>query len=675
MSRRERRRQQAIRMKAAPAGVLALQAIAGLAASGRVDEARAALTRTLTDDSIRAENVGEHLPIAQQLGMVAAFLGACRRLAERTENVASLIALGRCAVNARAFSDAAFAFERAVARAPESAEAHALYGVSLYQSGNSPKAREMLSRAIAIDPKNVLARNNLGSLLVKLGDVDGAIDSLGVAVSLDPANINAKLNLAEAFIKKEMYEEAFLLARDTLDAKETRERSFLVLSNIYRAICDTDRSIYYLKQAVDVTTGGDSITPYLFYLQASDTHTDEEVFAEHKRLARQFERPDARKRTHTNTPDPSRRLKVAFVSGDFYNHSVANFVTPLFRDLDKTKFEIYGLYNNGKTDTATLVLKDLADHWLNCMGMSDQALADWIEQEKIDILIDLSGHTGMHRLGTFGLKPAPVQATYLGYPGTTGLTAMDYRITCESLDPSGIAEKFHTEKLVRLPGIFAPFQPQGEAPIQDAPCSSGAPFTFACLNPIWRINPSVVKCWGKILQAVPDARMILGNVDTPMVAQRLVTLFANEGVSTERLVFQKRQQLIAYLQLHNQIDLGLDTFPYNGGTTTTYSLWMGAPVVALEGTRPAARTGSGILREAGLEDFIASTPEQYVSLAVEWAGRRDELQAMRHGLRARLKIGQTAEQAQVAADFGDALIGMWRAWCAEQMPVSVRAAS
>ncbi|MET0183007.1 MAG: tetratricopeptide repeat protein [Caulobacterales bacterium] len=665
MSRRDRRRQHAIASKApAPIAARALHSVVVLAAAGRNDEARAALTDDIHCGRIAGGEIVQNFDILNRLSLSQAAIVACGA-PSASADFSALMALGRRAMSARAFSDAALLFEKAVALTPQDAEANALLGVSLYQSARALKAREALERAVTLDPNHVLARNNLGSLLLKMGHIDEAIASLSIAVARAPDNANAKLNLAEAFIKKEMYQEAFLLAQSTLDAAEVRERAFLVLSNIYRALCDIEKTVYYLKQAVDVSESGDSVTPYLFFLQASDTCSDDALFAEHKRLAQAFERRAPKNKRHANNPNPERRLKIGFVSGDLYNHSVANFITPLFRDLDRSQFEVYALYNNAVSDTTSIVLRELSDHWLNCMGMSDDALAQWIEKEEIDVLIDLSGHTGMHRLSTFGLKPAPVQATYLGYPGTTGMTTMDYRITCESLDPTGVTERQHTEKLVRLPGIFAPFQPPVSAPIADMPSLSGAPFTFACLNPIWRINASVVACWARILNATEGSRMMIGNVDTPMIAHRITSLFAAEGIGTHRLILQRRQNLHDYLKLHHSIDLGLDTFPYNGGTTTTYSLWMGVPVVALEGTRASSRTGAGILREADLEDFIARTPEDYVALAIGWASRRDELQALRHGARGRLKIGRIEDQAQAAAEFGAALRGMWREWCAE----------
>jgi protein O-GlcNAc transferase len=268
-------------------------------------------------------------------------------------------------------------------------------------------------------------------------------------------------------------------------------------------------------------------------------------------------------------------------------------------------------------------------------------------------------------LSLFGMRPAPVQATYLGYPGTTGLRTMDYRITSEAYDPTGLAEQYHTEKLIRMPGLLAPFQPQGDAPVAPSPHANGAPFTFGCLNPIWRITPSVMRAWGAILRARPDARMMLGNAGTPMLVQFLINKFAEQGISADRLILEGRKNHPDYLALHNRIDLSLDTFPYNGGTTTTYSLWMGVPVVTLAGVRTAARSGVCILSEAGMMDFVAKTEEDYVARALDWASRPDDLSALREKTRARVKVGASEDQALLASQFGDALRQMWRNWCAD----------
>lgn len=637
--------------------------IADLIAREHFDEARAQLRALLSHPQLLPDHLLQSARFAAQVGMANAVIEAAQSLADRGADWHGLIALGMCAMNLQSYADAARLFRRATQMNVRNAGVHALFGAALYQSGEIKEARRALQKAVAIDPRNALAQHALGSFHLERGDADEALKALAIAVEADPTKAHYRVTLARAFIQNERYEEAQRLLEAALADKAAYAAAALTLGHLHRALCDNAAALRYYKQSLAAAPSPEAMTPYLFHLLASDAHSDEEVFAEHKRLGGAFDRRAARQKRHCNARDPNRRLKIGFVSGDFYQHSIANFITPLLRDLDRTRFEVFAIYNNCIQDAATAVLRKSADHFFVCHGMNDESLAAWIEARQIDILIDLSGHSKLNRLGVFGLRAAPVQTTYLGYPGTTGLSAMDYRITCESLDPGGAAEAHHTEELVRLPGLLAPFQPHGDVDVNELPHAGGAPFTFACLNPLWRINPSVMRCWGEILRATPEARMLLGNVDRPLIAGRIRAWFAAEQIDTARLDLVPTQGHRDYLKLHHRIDLALDTFPYNGGTTTTYALWMGVPVVTLEGRRTAARTGAGILREAGLDDFIARTEEDYVACALSVAHKPEPLQALRQSLRTRVRVGNTEDQRKLATEFGDALVEMWKRYC------------
>ena len=591
-------------------------------------------------------------------------LAAIRALGSRPASFDALVILARWSMTKRASALAAELFEKALKLKPNDVDALAMYGAALHESGRQNEALAAMRQAMALAPGNLRVRGNYGALLYKMGKLDEAVEQMSVVVAKNPSDPNAKLNLAEAFAFKQRYDDAFVLAQSALEVPEFRERAFLVLYTIFFAQCDLDRAIYYLRQAIDCTDAADSVTPYLFYLQASAAHSDEQVFEEHVRLGVRLEAPGALSKRHSNVKVPERRLKVGFVSGDYFNHASAHFMLPLFRYMDRDKFEVCAIPTNVKFDAVTEMLRELSDHWLPIGDLADPDAAALIEAQGIDVLLDLSGHTAGNRLLVFGRKPAPVQATWLGYPGTTGMRTMDYRITTELYDPTGVAEQQYVEKLIRLPGAAAAFQPHGDVEINDLPCLSGAPFTFACLNQTWRINPMTVACWARIMEGVHGSRFLFGNIDSPHIALRLINMFAKEGISQERLLFAKRMKQEPYLQLHHQIDLCLDTYPYNGGTTTTYALWMGVPVVSLEGGRTAARTGRTVLGQAGLGEFVAKTPEAYIACALDWARRPDDLQAMRQSMRSRHKVSQEGEQVKLANEFGDALRTMWRNWCA-----------
>jgi predicted O-linked N-acetylglucosamine transferase (SPINDLY family) len=561
-----------------------------------------------------------------------------------------------------AFADAAKHFTDATRIAPDQSESHTRQGIALYRSGAKRQARAALETGVQLDPRNAFAQAAIGALMLASGEAQNAFQALSIAVTLDLANPQYRVDLGRALAALGRVQDAFLMLQSALELQPDHAPALLALGALFLDCGDLERALPYYKQAAETSPSADTITPYLFYLQASGQASDEEIVAAHKNLGGFYDHPEAHVKVHANSRQADRKLKIGFVSADFQQHSVARFMTPILRNLDRARFELFGLSNGAKTDSVTLRLRGMMDHWLDTRGLDDASLAAWIENQAIDILIDLSGHTSGHRLGVFGRRPAPVQATYLGYPGGTGMAHMDYRISCDLLDPPGASEDLHCEKLIRLPGLFASFQPEGDAEINDLPCLSGAPFSFACMAASWRITPTMAQCWAQILNATPDSRLIIGNVDTPLIAQRLVNLLAQHGVDESRLVLAPRQKLPDYLALHHSMDLGLDSFPYNGGTTNQYALWMGVPYVSLRGRRAASRTGAGVLSEAGLTDFIADTPEAYVERACAWAQRRQDLQALRKSMRARLPVAEAAAQKQQAQDFGDALIAMWCAY-------------
>jgi protein O-GlcNAc transferase len=293
---------------------------------------------------------------------------------------------------------------------------------------------------------------------------------------------------------------------------------------------------------------------------------------------------------------------------------------------------VYGYYTYPLIDADTLRVKKLCDAWVNCHDMPDEVLEARIRADEIDILIDLSGHTGHNRLTVLARKPAPVQMTWLGYQATTGLSAIDYRITEEALDPAGSSEAFHSEKLLRLPssGTFSPLP--DSPPVNELPALSGAAFTFACLNNPSKITDEAIALWSQILMAAPASRLMIGNA-TPALIEKISLQFSLHGVEPGRLFFQPKVGIREYLQLHHQVDLALDTFPYNGGTTSFHSLWMGVPIVVLEGDTALSKVGASIMNGLGLPQFSCASPQNYVDTAVYFSTHLQELSAVRLLLR------------------------------------------
>jgi predicted O-linked N-acetylglucosamine transferase (SPINDLY family) len=403
--------------------------------------------------------------------------------------------------------------------------------------------------------------------------------------------------------------------------------------------------------------------------------TTAELLAEHRRAGESQEAPlRLAWKPHANSRDPERRLRVGYVSGDFREHAMAFSIAPVLANHDARSFEIVCYSNNAAEDDVTARLRASAGEWQRVAGASDEAIAEIVRQRGIDILVDLSGHTALNRLALFARKPAPVQVSWLGYVTSTGLTAMDCRFTDARADPPGGDYSGYTEVLVRLPWVTV-FEPSPRSPeVAPLPALRGGPFTFACLNHLSKVTPAVVALWARVLGAAPEARLLIGNAGDPAVRQRLVESFAANGISAVRLAFRARQPLGDFLALHREIDLALDTFPYNGGATSCHSLWMGVPFVTLAGDRYMARIGSSLLGQTGLGGFVARSQDEYVELAARAARDPDRLAALRATMRDRLAASPLLDGAGFTRALEAAYRSIWRAWCADPAPGFARRA-
>lgn len=529
------------------------------------------------------------------------------------------------------------AYRQAIALKPAYAEAHCNMGRALKRQKKFDEAMVSFRQALMLNPKLFEAHNNLGNTFFLQGRLDEAVQSYRKALRLQPGAVDTQIDMATALINLGRIDEAIQL---------------------YRAILTTGS----LRRA-------EVHSALLFTLLLHHRCSADELFAEHQRYGQMFETPlKSSWRPHTNTPDRQRRLKVGYLSGDFCGHAVWYFIAPILPHHDRDAFEIYAYYNNTYRDGYTDRIEANVDHWRACPALTDDELAARIRTDGIDILVDLSGHTAHHRLLVMARKPAPVQATWIGYPGSTGLTSIDYRITDPWQDPPGVAERLHTEKLVWLPsGMAFASEPQAAA-VNELPALTQGYMVLACLNNLTKVNDAVIALWSRILQAVPDARLMLGNVAQGPVKQRIVNGFAQHGIALERLILQPRVSLLDYLALHNQIDLALDPFPYNGGTTTMHSLWMGVPVVTFEGDHAVSRLSAAHLSRVGLPQFIAHSEEDYLQCVLHAAQDLTGLNCIRQSLRQRMTTGE-CDPVRITRHLEEAYRNMWRTWCAQAVTV------
>lgn len=538
-----------------------------------------------------------------------------------------------------------------------------------YQNGRLAQAEE-LYRKILLEPGHadilyVNACYNLGNLFVMQGKRHEAIVSYRQALLVQPDFVAAYNNLGIVLKNQGQFDEAAACFRQALVIKPDYAAAHSNLGNVLKELGQLDEAAASFRQALfikpDYTAAHSNL---LLTMQHMLTVTPETLFKEHVQYGERLEALVRHSRQpHQNSRDQERKLKVGYVSADFRNHSIAFFIEPILASHDRSQVEVYGYYNHTLHDGYTERIKASLDHWRVCAGMDDQQLTEQMIADGIDILVDLSGHTTNNRLPVFARKPAPVQMTWIGYIGTTGLSAMDYRITDAYMDPPELTERYHSEKLLRLPETGGAYQPAAVSPpVNSLPALTSGQLTFASLNNPAKLNQSVVDLWARILASLPHARLMLGNATKNTTRQRLIGMFNKAGVSTEQLVLQPRMSFEDYLKLHQQIDLALDPFPYNGGTTTLHSLWMGVPVITLAGEKMISRCGVAILSRVGLEECITNSDEEYLQCAIQFAENLPGLNLIRQSLRERMSTANCDPQ-NVTRHLEAAYRKAWRDWC------------
>ena len=393
------------------------------------------------------------------------------------------------------------------------------------------------------------------------------------------------------------------------------------------------------------------------------------VAAEHRRFQKLMKGP--RRVVQSRDLDPSRKLRVGYLSPDFRTHSVGFFIIPTLEHHDREVIEATCYSTGHVVDGMTERAKAAVERYRNVYRMSDNDLAEMIRADGIDVLVELSGHTCDNRLIMLGNRAAPIQMTYLGYPNTTGLTEMDYRVTDAIADPFGQSDEWHSEKLIRLEGGFLAYEPPEIAQklaTVDSPWREANHVTFGSFNNLAKINDVVLDTWAAILEQVPGSTILLKarGLRNEKVKNRIVAAFAARGMDGESRIRLMGHERAAedHLRLYNQIDLALDTFPYNGTTTTCEALWMGTPVLTFEGASHAGRVGASLLTHAGLTELVASDRQGYIDRAVALGKDREALGKVREGLRERFARSPVMDASRLARGLEKAYREVWQVYCA-----------
>ena len=563
-------------------------------------------------------------------------------------------------------------YRKALRIKPDFAEVHNNLGVALKEQGKIWEAVESYKQAIVFDPAFAEAYSNLGDVLRGMGRLDEAVASCRKALEIKGDFPDAHNNLGNALNKQGKLAEALANYERALAIQPDSAMAYNNLSNALTAQGRLDESLVSYRQAMAIKPDyTEAHSNLLFSMNYSPRCSPLQIFEESLRWNEiHAESKTAGRKPHSNNRDIGRRLRIGYVSPDFRRHSVSYFLEPLLLAHNRREVEIYCYAEVIKPDEATLRMQAVADNWSFTVGMTDEAVAERIRDDRIDILVDLAGHTAGNRLMVFAEKPAPIQVTWLGYPNTTGMSAIDYRFTDDMADPMGLSDRLHTEALIRLPGGFLSYAPPSDCPrVNTLPATGNGYLTFGSFNNLAKTTAEVIELWGKLLNDIVDSRLILKNNSfaDESTRGRYLEMFRECGIDPSRIsMLSMTATTHSHLDLYGRIDIALDPFPYNGTTTTCEALWMGAPVITLLGDRHSGRVGASILHQVGLDELIAKTPGEYVRIAVELANDKKRLAAMRCNLQKRLSLSPLCNAGNFAHTVEAAYRQMWRIWCENQ---------
>jgi protein O-GlcNAc transferase len=587
-------------------------------------------------------------------------------LAAAPDDIDALHLLGVLATQSNQHETAVALIRRAVALQPTIPVLHYNLGCALREALRPDEAESHFRQALVLQPDYPHALNNLGDILRERKAYPEAEQFFRQAIALDPAFADAWTNLGVVLKRTGRAEEAVAAHRRAI----TLRPDFAIAhNNLGNALLDAG----YVPDALASLRHARALRPHdpemhgnvllgSFYDPATDPTAH---FRDHQAYGARFPATPAAPPSMNNLPFP-RPLRIGYVSPDFSDHSLRFFIEGLLAHHHPDRAEIFCYANVFRPDLVTARLQQsvLPAHWRDITRLSDVQAAAQIREDHIDILVDLAGHTARNRLPLFALHPAPIQATYLGYLGTTGLPAIQYRLTDAYVDPPGQTEHLHTETLVRLPHTFACYRPpQGTPAVSPPPALANGHITFASLNMLYKLSPEVLAAWARILHRLPTARLALitRGLEEPLGRSRLLDLFACHGISSSRLRFTGKLPLLDYFAAHAGVDILLDTFPINGHTITCNALWMGVPVVTLAGASYPTRLGCSVLSNLGLAELIAATPDDYIEKAVALASDMQRLADLRSSLRQRMQQSPLMNEAQFATELENAYNTLWHA--------------
>lgn len=560
-------------------------------------------------------------------------------------------------------------YRRALEIEPGYAAAQDKLAYSLLRLDQFNEAAACFRQILARDPENVNALNSFGLILNLKGEFHEAVSQYRLAVKIKPDFLAAHGNLGNVLMDMHKFSDAAQSYHRVLELNPNSADAYNNLGSAFKDLGDLGKALASYRKAMtlkpELLVAHSNLLMVQNYLSEQ---SPEALVEEARRFGETASHLAPPAEPLNNSPTPDKCLRIGFVSADLSAHPVGYFVESILAALateTSGRLELFAYSNSSQSDDVTARIKSHLQDWYPVHDQSDAALAQRIRDDRIDILIDLSGHTGGNRLPVFARKPAPVQISWLGYFATTGLPAIDYLIADPWTLPPELESHF-TEKILRLPEtrlcFTAPTLELNTAPL---PALANGYVTFACFNALPKMNEAVVTLWARILHSVPGSRLHLMASQLNEVSNRQTTLerFRAHGIEPNRLLIQEPVPRSKYLQTYQHVDIALDPFPYTGGTTTAESLWMGVPVLTLAGNTFLSRQGVGLLMNTGLPEWIASDADDYVQRAMRHAGDLQNLSKLRAGLRSQVLASPIFDAPRFARHFETALRGTWRRWC------------
>lgn len=538
----------------------------------------------------------------------------------------------------------------------------------LQQQDRPADAKKLYDRVLRVRPNHIGALQNTGVLAMRAGRPKDAERLFRQALAAGGDSATLHLNLGSALHLLRRYEAAHdsfdhALALDprVADAWSARSELRFDIGDVEGALQDATQATNFAPSRVDLRFSRLKVELYM-------SGSDAAAMARDVTAAMESTTREVRPRTGMTAPDPERTIQLGLVSADFKDHPVGRFLLGLAEHIDQSRIELHGFSSTERRDGTTERLRNAFAHWHEVTMLDDEALAERIRQTSIDVLVDLSGHTKGDRLKVFARRPAPVSFTWLGYFATTGVRAIDYVLGNDWVLPAG-EEGQWTEAPWRMPDTYLCYDVPRAGVVAALPALQTGRVTFGSFNNFHKISTATVSAWSALLVAVPGSRLILRSSRKmpPEFTATLRRKFEAAGLVPERLRIDEPQtDYAAHLRGYNEIDIALDTFPYNGGTTTVEALYMGVPVLVKAGDRYVAHMGESILHNAGLVDWIAPDEGSFVRLGVQKASDVEALAELREGLRPRMLQSPLFDAPRFARNFEEAVRGMWQAWCASR---------